>query len=172
MADYYDYYAINNFKEYLEGEKRGIIYKNSKYFVDRATYSKIVSDFNQMVCEEIMYENFEFKLPARMGDVSIKKYKPKMEFDENGLLITRSLPVDWKATNELWAENPEAKEAKKLVRFTNEHTKGYISKWYYGKASANYRFKSGYVFKASRANKREIAKILKDEDLNIDYYTK
>lgn len=170
MGDYYNYYAINNFKEYSEEKKRTVIYKNSKYFVDRATFSKIISDFNKAVCEEVLYENFEYKLPARMGEISIKKYKPKIEFDENGKLKSRTLPVDWKATNELWNNNPEAKEQKKLVRFLNDHTNGFISKWYYVKNYANYKYKSGYVFKASRTNKRELAKILKDEDLKIDYY--
>ena len=104
MSDFYKYYALSTFKEKQGG--RTAVHRDSMYAIDRALYGKIVEFFHSRISDEIMLDNFEFKMPARMGTLGIRKRKPKVRFDENGKLVN-NMPVDWKATKELWEEDPE-----------------------------------------------------------------
>ena len=169
MSDFYKHYCLTTFKEKKGG--RTIVHDNSMYAIDRATYGQIVEFFHSRITDEIMLDNFEFKMPARMGTLSIRKRKPKLRFDEEGKLIN-TMPIDWKATNELWEEDPESKEKKKLVRHMNEHTNGYVPFWYYNPRTGTFRFKNAYKFNATRTVKRALSKVLKDDNINTNYYLK
>ncbi len=169
MIDFYNHYCFTTFREKV-GNKT-ITHYDSKYSVDRNMYGQIVDFFHKRISEEIMLDNFEFKLPERLGILSIKKRKPKLKFDEEGKLIN-TMPIDWKATKDLWEEDAESKELKKLVRHLNEHTNGYVPYWCYNSYPGTFKNKSVYKFKSTRTNKRDLNKILKDPNIKTNYYLK
>ena len=96
LTDYYLFY-------------KGNIEKNTVYDIDMKTYKAIITDYLKYIRDQIMQECKEFKLPCRLGTLSIIKHRPK-EFSN------RSLRFDWKAT----------KETGKAVYLLNEHS-NYLS---------------------------------------------
>ena len=108
-------------------------------------------------------------MPYRLGLLGIRKKKLTPWINKEGELVN-PLPIDWKATMDLWEVDEEAKRLKKRVRHYNEHTKGFIAQWYYSTTKATYQWKSAYSFIPCRTAKLDLSKILKDEDSKIDYY--
>lgn len=143
---------------------------NSEKTVSNSEFSIICKDFNKRISNLIIYENFSFLLPFRLGRIRIRKYKPKTYLQKDGTLDKTRLRPDWNATNRLWAQNPEAKKEKKLVYHLNEHTNGYQHRWFWEKLTSNVPNNSAYSFIPSRSNKRTLAKVLKNEELEIDYF--
>jgi hypothetical protein len=144
--------------------------KYSDYEVSYTKYSKVLNLFNQEVSRMILEESFEFIMPARLGTLRIRKYKPKIRLDEQGNLIKKNLAPNWEATKELWNKNPKAKEEKKIVYHTNSHSEGYQYRWFYNAYRSNCKNKTAYLFKASRTNKRRLSSLIKDENFKGDYY--
>jgi hypothetical protein len=122
------------------------------YFdIDYKTYRAINEEFNKEVVKYILMDAGEFELPYRLGSIRIQKKKMKFSPD--------SMKVDWKAT----------RETGKRVYHLNDHSDNYRYKWYWKKSNAIVQNKSLYSFTASRANKRELARLIKNEKL-IDYF--
>lgn len=169
MSDFYKHYSLSTFKEKNGGKT--IVHHNSMFNVTRLMYGKIVEFIHSRITEEIMLDNFEFKFPARLGTLCIRKRKPKLRYDDEGNLIN-TMPVDWKATNDLWNEDKKSKEEKKLVRHMNEHTQGYVPFWHYNAHTATFKNKMAYKFVATRTVKRSLTKVLKDPNIKINYYLK
>ena len=170
--EFYKYYGDKHFREIKEGNVRGKLHKDSPYYVDSATYSRIVDIFNKEVRRIIIEESFDFRMPARLGRIGIRKRKVSPYINSKGDYVN-PLPVDWKATHELWEDNPEAKEEKKLVRHRNKHSGGYIAQWTFMKRSANFKNKSAYSFKATRTAKQLLGEImLSFDEHSIDYQLK
>lgn len=160
-----DYTLADSYKAYIDN----LADKRSKYNVSRTVYTAICKEMNEAIFKLMVDDNFEFRLPSRMGIQRVKKWKPVPKFDEKGELITTNLPVDWKATMQLWKEDKECKEAKQLVFHTNTHTNGYKCKWYWSKKICNVANKTVYQFIPSRDMKRYLAKRVK-EDKSLNFY--
>lgn len=166
-ASFYKFYSDRWFREY-EGKKI-IINRDTDYYIDLSTYATVIDSFNRQLRDLILMENYEFTMPHRMGRLSIKKKKLTPYIDKNGD-FKNPLPIDWKKTNELWDSDPVAKEKKTLVRHYNEHTNGYVAKWFYSTNTATFKWKSAYAFIPCRTAKQLLAGVLKDEDSGVDYY--
>lgn len=138
--------------------------------VSKSTHSSVLNSFNKELSKAIMEDAFEYLLPFRLGSLRIRKYKAQYKIDEETGKIIGNLPVNWKATNELWSKNPEAKENKKRVYHTNEHSDGYQYKWNFSNYRSNCINKSAYCFVPSRTNKRALASLIKDEDFRGNFY--
>lgn len=130
LTDYYLFYKDN-------------IEKNTVYDIDMKTYKAIVSEYFKYIRDQIMQECKEFKLPCRLGTLSIIKHKPK-EF------TGKSLRFDWKAT----------KESGKPVYLVNEHSNYYKYRFFWSKKNCLIINKSKYQFVATRDNKRTLAQII------------
>lgn len=168
--EFYEFYAINHFKRYTAtSTKKGIINRNSKYFLEYKEFNDLLTDLNIGLRNLIIEQSFEFNIPYRMGILSIRKNKPEPYIDNEGNLVN-TLPVDWKATKELWANDEQAKEKKTLVRHLNKHSQGYVMRWKYDLSTANYKNKSVYRFVPCRDAKRMITPTVKDQNNKIDYY--
>ena len=175
ITDIYDYYCHMYFKEKFikkngEVSKKSIVHKDSKYNIPITVYNTILKDFHLMMCESIL-KGKDFTLFERLGIIGIRKNKISIKVNEKGEVLTNAA-IDFKSTLELWDQNKEAKEKKTLVRHINNHTQKYVHRWYWNKGDANFRNKTAYSFIPSRANKRLLAKILKDEDSDVDFYTR
>jgi len=123
----------------------------SLFFIDYKTYRSVCEKFNKKVVEDILYNAGDFKLPYRLGEIRIQK--KKMKFD------TSKMKINWKAT----------KESGFRVYHMNDHRDNYRYRWYWRKKNVIVQNKTLYSFIPSRANKRELAKLLKT-DKSIDYF--
>lgn len=151
-----------------EGKK---IDKESIYYTTYNVYSEVIDEINSYIRDLILNERFNFILPYRMGELEIKKTKPEPYIDEEGRLIN-TLPINWKATKDLWEVDLEAKANKKLVRHLNKHTQGYVAKVCYNVSQATYSYKRVYKFIPTRTLVRTLASIMKDPENKNDFYLK
>jgi len=144
MNDYYKFFCT--------------IYKDID--IDKVTFNKIISEYNEAM-GDLLIDELTLTLPVRMGVLEILKEKRKVYMNDEGVIINNK-PIDWKATNNLWANNEKAKENKILIRHENKHTNGYVFKIFYNKKIANYKNKTVYSFAPIRTIKRNITKRIKD----------
>jgi len=154
------------YKHYL----KSVVGEPTRFQLTYSAYSKILNKFNKDISSLIMEKSFEYILPKRLGIIRIKKYKPVLKLDDKGNLTTKYLPVDWKATRELWETDAQAKEDHKRVYFLNNHSDGYRYLWYYSTYRSALPNKSLYRFIPSRDNKRNLCKLIKDPTFKGDYY--
>lgn len=166
--DFYSFYSNNYFKE-KEENKKTVINRKSKYYLTRKEYSKILDLFNIGVRELMIYDNFEYKLPARLGYLLVTKKKITPYIGKDGE-YKNPLPVNWKETLALWEEDSNAKIAKKLIRYDNKHFNGNLAKWTHSKKTAIFTWKSAYAFVACRTAKTMLGAAILDTNINVDYY--
>lgn len=160
--DFYKYYK----SQYMKVKKR-LIKKDNIFYLTYSQYIQIIERFNILLRDKMLYESKEVHLPMKMGDLCIKKHKPKIKIKNNKLINLP--PVNWKETNELWANDEDAYNKKRLIRYTNEHSKGYIAKVVWNKYNCTATNKKKYDFIACRTFSLMIKDIMKDEDSPIDY---
>lgn len=130
-------------------------YKQNGGTISRREFGDVLKDINLKLADKIL-EGYSFKMPFRMGILSVTRKKEFIGFKDGKAVTNR--PIDYKSTIELWNSNPQAKEDGKLVRFLNKHTNGWIYKINYNKYYANYKNKSVYSLQANRKIKRQLAK--------------
>lgn len=143
MKDYYNFYK----KEY-----------SSK--LSRRRYNDIITDFNKEIRKLIIEESLHYYIPHIGMEMSIKKDKRKPRIVKGRLI--NNIPVDWKATNELWNKDEEARKKKLLVRYNNSHTSGYVYRVYLNKYKSKMRNKTYFKFRTNRIFQRLLSKRIKD----------
>ncbi len=121
----------------------------NKDVVDKPTFSKVSSDFNQIIGQYVL-EGKEVKFPSRLGFLRIRKHKNKMEKE--------SLLTDWKLT----------KQVGKIVKHLNDHTNGFFFRFYWDKKISNAIKQSYYKFYPVRDLKRGLAYNIKVN--KMDYF--
>jgi len=164
-ADYYKFYKENlNYAELPLGGNAN----KSVYNVKSNIYGKVLMSIFRKAREKMILTNSEYPLPSKMGNLSIQKIKKRYSIDEDGNIINK-VPIDYKATRELWATDEEAKKLKKKVYLFNSHTDGYLIKIMWVKHQCNMNKRSCYKFTAVREFQRQIPKLLK-ENPNLDFY--
>ena len=144
-----DYGLSDYYKDFSENNKEGVVDKNM--------YNSIIKEFNSHVRDRVSNKGADYVFPKKIGFLEIKKIKPSVTIDKEGNVINK-LPINWKATRELWRDNESAREKKTKIRFINEHTKGYTFRLYYKKKRANYKNKSVYRMQFNRELKRQLSK--------------
>jgi hypothetical protein len=116
-------------------------------------YRAVLKDYLDANRKAIYTSGYIFKLPQRLGRIEMRKSKKEVKIDKNGKVINK-LPINWQATKKLWAENEQAKERKIKIRYTNEHTGGYVFRPRYIKNTANFKNKSLYKMSINREMRR------------------
>ena len=164
----YEYYARKTFKTKINKNYR--INKDSPFFMSKVEYTKILKMFNKSIRDMMLYSAFEFRIPCRLGNVSIVKKKAEPYFDKDGKLVNPT-PIDRKATKELWDRDPDAKKRKLRVFHNNTQSGGYIAKLHYHKNTSKFVNKSGYNLKNSRDLKLLIRDIMNDPLSPYDFFT-
>ena len=109
----------------------------------------VLEDYYLAIKNMISFEGYQFRMPENCGRIEIRKVKREVEVDGDGKIVNK-LPVNWKATNKLWSDNPKAKEKKIKIRYTNEHTEGFIFFPYFIKRFATFKNKAVYKMKLNR----------------------
>lgn len=120
--------------------------KNTVYDIPYSTYRQIVTEYFQYLRDQLIEESKCVKLPYRLGSVQIIKNKPKF-YDK------RSLRIDYQAS----------KQYDKMIFLTNEHSDFYKYRCYWCKQDMIVPNKTKYQLTMTRANKRNLAQIIKNK---------
>ena len=126
--------------------------------------------FIDKVTKGIVEEGKDFIMPYRLGSVGIRKQKIRVKLNPDGTIDTRYLRPDWKATNELWDRDEEAKKNKQRVFHLNRHFGGFNCKWFWDKSTCIVKNQTAYSLTMSRENKRKLSEAIFNEDIEVDYY--
>lgn len=141
-ADKTKSYTIPSFyNSYLDD-----IEQDTVYDIPYQLYREIVTEYFQYLRDELIEHSKCVKLPYRMGTVQIVKHKSKY-YDK------RSLRIDYQAT----------KQYNKLIFLTNEHSDFYKYRMHYNKTDVLVPNKTKYQLILTRANKRRLATIIKNQ---------
>lgn len=132
---------------------------NSSRPLDKNTYVEICNNFMLFLSNRLI-EKGHIKFPRGLGDLIISGRKIKPTIGEDGKI--KGLSPDWKATKELWEQDAEAKEKKLLVFHTNDNTNNIRYKNTWIRARSPVTNKMIYNFILTRANKRALAKKIKE----------
>lgn len=155
--------------------------------VDKKEFKKLCYDFNKLINNKIIKESFEFKLPFRLGFIRIKSEKQRIRFKEDGKVDSKRTSIDWAASHELWREQyPDLSyrdrmeiPGKKVLVHTNEHSNGYIMKWFWDKRLSNVKNQSVFIFKPVKGGviekdihygKRGLSKWIKGYERTNEYF--
>ena len=123
------------------------------YNVGYKTYRSICEEFNKLIIDQILLKAREFVMPYRLGTLRIKK--KKMNYSPS---LKNKLKINWAETNKY----------KKVIYHLNDHTNGFNYRWYWTKKKAIIKNKTIYSFQATRTNKRRLAGLLKNKQ--VDYF--
>jgi hypothetical protein len=145
--------------------------------VTRKNYVDVCHLLNVMLSDKIIKESFEFKMPGKLGSLSIKKSKMRISV-KDGKLEKHKLIKDWKKTWEYWhQEYPDLtrKEInmiknKVAIYNMNEHTNGYVMRWKWDKCTCNIPNHTVYQFRPTKRNRLELAAWIKSDERVNDYY--
>jgi hypothetical protein len=134
------------YKEYISHFE-----ENHPYHITYAEYCEVVSDYLKYISELVVVKSMTFKLPFRLGTISVHKHKPVFA-------STQKMAIDWQATR---------KEGK-VVRNFNTHSNGYSYKFRWDREGSIDKHMILYAFKPSRQNARQVASLVKDR--TNDYF--
>ena len=145
--------------------------------VDRKKYVSLCHLINTSLSDIIIKESFEFKVPLRLGSISIKKNKLKIKV-KDGKLEKNKMVIDWEKTWNYWNNEYPGKTRKEIheidgkfvIYNLNEHTNGYIMRWFWDKSTCNIHNQTVYYFKPTKRNRLELAKWIKSDDRINDYF--
>lgn len=126
-----------------------IIKKQNPDFIkdNKLTYdvvNNIINLANQKMADQILLTMGGVKLPERMGDIYISKYRPK----------------HWNG-DRLQDDYPVSRDLQKKIFFLNQHTEGFVYKFYWKKRYCGARNMRMWSFSSCRKLKRRLANILK-----------
>lgn len=143
----------------------------------KATVMEIYKRLFPAIVQLIVFENMDYRMPARMGYLRVKKKLTGPKIDCNGELDTRDLSVDWKATKRMWLTKYPGKSAeeiksipdKPVVRELNEHSNGYRVFWFWDKTTNNLKNQNAYYINMTRSNDKILSRGIRMNTLN--FYT-
>jgi hypothetical protein len=141
--------------------------ESSGFVVKKHVLNGAVAELNRALAEEMILHNRFMELPYNLGRIAVMKNLPSPKRKASGRL---NLAIDYKATNDLWKEDPIAKENKRYVYHRNIHSGGYVFKFKWLKGAARTHNIWGYKFVPVKQLKRDLARILKDPLIRVDFF--
>jgi len=156
-----DYGSDQLYKDYVE-------YSGNPYNLSKKQYRKVWKEFSKKLWDNIIFQNYEFVMPFRLGTIRMKYYKAKLKVLPDGSINYNKVPVDYKSTIEYWDKTPGARERKELLYFFNEHSDGYMAKVLWDRLTCVTRNHNRYAFRATRTLKRTVVKAIKEH--KVVYY--
>lgn len=123
--------------------------KPKGYTVNPKEYYAIIRRTGQLIAEKLAKGQY-IDLPYSMGRLTIRKFNSKIKL-EDGKVIT-NLPVDWNRTLELWYDDEQSRNEKRLVRCEGLLRYNLI----YIRILAAYKNKAYYEFKFNRFLKKKL----------------
>ena len=140
-------------------------------------FKAIFKDFIEEVMVEVIFHNYEFSMPAKMGSIYIREKTYEIRLTADGEIDKSRLVPDWQKTLKKWAklypdtppEGIKNIENKPMIYLENEHTDGTLKQWYWNKVTCNFKYQNFYKFNATRTWDRVLAKANKEK--NITYHS-
>jgi len=138
-------------------------------------FKALCVDFNKLLSNAIITESLEFKMPYRLGSLRIRAKKQRIIL-RDGKADIQKMAVDWPSSRKMWQEqwpNLSMKEIleiphKKVLVYTNDHSNGYIMRWYWDKRLAYTKNQNVYVFKTVKGE--QDSEYYKQNPEDIIYY--
>ncbi len=146
--------------------------------VDNKTFGNIMREYNTEILRLIIFEGLDYTMYARLGSLRIRKFDNSLKLNKDGEVRNKLRP-DWGKTRAKWAQLYPGKTAeeiksipnKPIIYHLNEHSDGYIFKWFWDKTTSNLVNQSVYKFEPVRQIKRLAAKAWKEyPQLHTLYY--
>lgn len=151
LKDFYNHYkktvTFKTFTSKYSQSSTGLI-------VDQKTYYKIIKEYFKLVAEKLLNDPSGVNIPP-IGILQIKKKRMDFEKLSN---TPGGLKIDWKTS----------KEKGMIVYYLNEH-RSYCSYRFSWNRPGSFKLLRAYTFKATRTNKRTLAKKLINE-LTLDFF--
>lgn len=171
LPDYYKFYK----SRYMDVDRSAVGLSQKQYDVSRKEYHAIICEFNLEIRRLIVDEAYDFRMPFNIGIIGLRKYKPNIKIID-GKIVTNNFPINPRETRKLWDSNPEAKEKKMYVRYTNKHSDGYVFTIHHFRNSAKFKNKTFYRFEFLRHFQREVSNRAKEKSIDAfilkSHYTK
>lgn len=128
------------------------------------------------LAQEDLAKGQKITLLNKLGGLYLTKEERGVTFDPETNIITNTLPYNIPASLKLWKEKPELRK-KIYVRFTNEHSNGYVFKLHFQTNKAIFKNKLVYSFKFNRTLKKKLVENIKNKKVDAylipkkeDYY--
>jgi len=174
----------NHYLPYIKKRKKEGSYKKER-IATLTEYTKIVGKIGQIVIDKILNESLEYRLPYRLGYLSIKKFKQNINLTDKGIIDKKNLHVDWGETwkarfktyntnSRKWIlENTKVKDRILLYHYNNE-SGGWVYRFVWNKLTAKVRNYKLYKFLPTRLNKADLTKAIRNPEIKKNYplYTK
>lgn len=163
IGDSYKYYRQNNPPENW--------IPNVDYKKGMPIYNKVVNGLIKHMMSKV-FQGYDVKLGAKLGIIGIRgeKIEPIIVQDQDGNATIRGVAPDWGATKKLQAADPVAKANRTKVYCFNEHNNGIKYKFFWNRDLVLVKNKRYYSLTFSRRNRRELARLIKQE--NREYLIK
>ena len=152
--------------------------EHSRDPIEKSLIGRILREYNTEILRMMIYDGLDYSMSHRIGSFRIKKFDNSLKLNDEGEIANKLRP-DWAKTKEKWAElykGASAEEIKKIpdkpiIYHLNNHTDGYVFRWYWDKVTSNIKNQSVYKFAPIRQMKREAAQAWKKHpELRTLYY--
>lgn len=134
------------------------IYTGTEFELPQKEYNRLLN-LLLLKMHDTLLNGEPIILPNRLGTLELRKFQPKLYMEEGKLINT--LPIDWKATKELWSNDEAASSKKTLVRINTP----FVFKLFYNKKNAIMPRRREYKFKFKRGLKRSLVPKIKQEEI-------
>lgn len=150
-------YGIEDYWRYYCRNCKTIPYARYKEILEY-----ILNEYALLISEKAM----DMKFPYKLGQIRIVKHFRTTKFEGDEMIT--NMPIDFKATNELWKVDPEAKKSKQLVYLLNQHSDGYMYQIKYTVSDIADRYnKLRFLkYKPARVMTRQFAKNIKEHKID------
>ena len=156
-------------------------YKKTIGLVNEDVFKQLTYAFNKRVVNGIIEKGKSFRVPGKIGDLKIVKFKVPLQLNDKGELDTKRLSVDYNASWKYWFKlygttnkqeilNTTKPEDRPKIYHYNEHTSGYAFRWKWDKIDTRLDITAYYTFKPVRNNRLKLNKFVLGESLSTKMY--
>jgi len=116
--------------------------------------AKIINTYFQLAQEDLSLGN-KVNFLNKLGNLYLTKEKREVVYNKETGQLYNMLPVNIYDSLKLWRQKPELR-GKTFVRYTNEHSNGYVYNLTYELSKAKYKNKNIYRFQFHRKLKEKL----------------
>lgn len=147
--------------------------------ISQKIHGMIMKDFAYAILDLLLHKNFEFRMPHRLGYLSVYKVKNQLKLTKEGTIDKKRLLIDYGTSYKMWQEMYPgltrqeifAIPNKKHAYHLNEHTDGYVMHLHWDKTVCKVKNHRLYSFKLMKTLRLYKAKVIK-ENPKLDFYIK
>lgn len=138
---------------------------NPSISITEPLHTKIIITFFSIVFRKIVNDMYKFHFPG-LGYFYLVKNKQEVKVDDNGVAYI-STATNWKETNKIRKQTGDNTIE---IKYTNEHTNGYVYSIYWDKKNMVFVNKRFYSFILKQPLQRYLAKIILSNTKPLNAY--